>query len=309
MKRHLLPLITLLLANCLVAKDSAPADATPRTAATAPSTSGYVIQLTRKATVGDHYHVDATGSGEQRMSMSTDGQAMPPMDQSFTVNFSASGEVLALTPSGKETKTKFKIEKATLTAQGQTNDLFPAGTEMIAESNGGETQFLVGDSPVSPQITQALITAGVAMSSDENANDDQIFGTKDRKKAGDSWPINAAAAIPDLKKTGLIVEADNLSGKTTLNEVIKTGAQESLRISGTMTMHGITPPAPEGFTVDSFNFEASFGGIFPVELAQRPSQTSSTFEFKMVLSGTNEGKKITQTVTNKRSFTIKFSSK
>ena len=269
----------------------------------------YAIQLTRKATVGEHYGFLADSSQEQLVNVSVDGQAMPPRTVVTKVLITAAGEVLALTPAGRETKARFVIEKAVVSTGGPSVELLPPGTEVVAEQTGGKTAFLVGGVPAKREIAHALDVAGIEMASDEIASDDQIFGTSARRKVGDSWPVNATAAAADLTKKGVTVEPGNLTGTTTLAEIVRSDNQDALRITSTMAMKNVTPPLPPGIVVQSGEFNAAFFGIFPVDVTKRVIRSNMTMDGKFVCAGKTGDKDVAMTLTMKQSKDVTFSGK
>ena len=277
--------------------------------ATAVAAPDYPIQLVRKTTVGTHYGVVANGSQEQLLNMSVNGQSMPPKTEVTKVQVSATGEVLAVTPSGRESKARFVIEKAVINAAGSWSMLLPPGTEIVAECIGTKTVFLVGGSPATTALATALDVAGIELASDDIANDDQIFGTKERKKVGDSWSINGALAAADLAKKGIAIEPSNLTGNATLVEEQKSGNQDSLRISASMAIKNVKIPLPPGMVVESGEFKATFSGLFPVDVTKRPSRSGMTMDGKFVSAGTSGGKEVAMTLTMKKSTDSEFSSK
>lgn len=305
--KSLLFVIAFVLAGCASEQKAGSAGAAV-SSGQVPEAPDYVIQLVRKSTVGEHYRVVASGKDEQSLLMSIDGQDMPRKEEVVTVELIANCEVLALTPSGREMKTKFTVVKATRSGHGQLQEFLGAGTEVIAERVGDKTQFSVAGRPVDPAIGSALDTAGVDMSSDDSATDDDIFGTKMRKRVGDSWPINATAAAADLAKMEIMADPSKISGSTTLTEVVKQGTQDLLKISGSLAMQGVALPCPPGFAVQSSEMSADYSGLFPVDLTKAMVHGSMGMQMKVVISGVEDGKQVLMTMTKKRMHQAEFSS-
>lgn len=310
MKIHFSVFLALTLLGDITAGIGAPSaianDEAQSSAIAAPT---YSIRLARPTVVGTTYRMIASGSDEKRMDMTIDGQALAPRSSVVTVEITAVGEVLALTPSGREMKARLVIEKATGTAAGQSGELLLAGTEIIAENIGGKTNFLIGGVQVKPEVAKLLEIAGVSMESDEDVTDDDLFGTKEQKSVGDSWSINAAATAADLVKQGLPVNPSNLSGTVTLAEVIKSGEQELLRVAAAIKVRGVIPPAPTGFSVQYSEWNGSFSGLYPVEVDKRVNQQSVSLASRFVFSGTEKGKKAVVTMIAKGTHTVRFMAK
>lgn len=275
-------------------------------AAKAPNTQDYTIKFTRTATVGERYRVISQGSDEQYIYTRINDQEQRPRGEGFQAELIADCEVLALTQTGRETKTRLVVEKFTRTASGQTVELLPAGAIVLAERVGNKTVFTTDGSEATPVVVKALEVVGVSMAGDDGADDDTIFGTTGRKKIGEAWPINGAAAAADLVKLGIPAEAANVTGTTTLVEVVTQENQELLRLSATLKMTGVNPPVPPGFTVQSSLFTSEHSGLFPVDLTKRSRLESTALNFEVAVSGTQNGQPVVMTMSKKGSREVKF---
>jgi hypothetical protein len=282
----------------------------PLFAASAPA--DYPIQLTRKSVVGERYVVTIQARQEQSMEQSINGRALAPQGVLVLSDFVAAGEVLALTPLGKEMKSRLIVEKFTRTEAGQPRVVLPPGTELMAERKGRKTEYLLDGKPVTAELAAALAMVSVEQSSDEGANDDVVFGSKERKKPGDSWPINVAAAVADIAEMGVVVEPGNMTGSTTLLEVVKTGTQEALRLQGALTIKNVKiplPPLPPGIEVRASDMVMTYTGLFPTEVTKRANQSGLLMVAKVVCDGTMNGAELVVTIGMRQSkdttFTVK----
>lgn len=267
----------------------------------AASATDYPIQLVRKSVVGERYVVTIHGTQEQTMTRTVNGNPVPGQDGLVIANLEATGEVLALTPSGHEAKVKLTVQKFSRTEAGRSGEVLAPGTELIVERKGAKTEYLLGGKPVTPELAATLELVGVELGNDDSANDDQVFGTKERKKPGDSWSVNAAAAAADISKMGLAVEPANMTGSTTLAEVVKTGSQEQLRIQGALAIKNVSIPLPPGIAVKSSDMNVTYTGLFPVDLGQRVSQSGLSMVARIVCAGNLNGAELAMTITMKQS--------
>jgi hypothetical protein len=259
----------------------------------------YEIRFQRPVAVGDTYHATGTGSDEQSMLASIDGQPVQNRAEKYSVEYAADYEVLALTTTGRAAKAKLTIAKLIRTSGGESTELLPAGTVVTAEHVGRRTAFKQGDHAVAPLVSAALATLGVTMASDQQANDDQVFGTTGRKQVGDSWPINAELAAADLVKMGIPVTAANLSGQTTLAEVVSQDGGPVLRLTATMDIKGANPPLPPGLEVQSSVFTTAMSGLFPVDATKPVQQEGTSMVMEVKAGGTNNGRTMEMTMTKK----------
>lgn len=262
----------------------------------------YEIKLVRTVKVGDKYGVVATGTAEQHVTMTVSGQPAPPRDQVMSASLTAKAEVLAVTAGGREAKSRFTITKLTRTSGPQTDEPLPAGTVVVAERTGTKTEFKVGDAPVAPEVGKVLGLL-ISLESDQGANDDVVFGSKARRKVGDSWPIDSSAAAADAAtKGGMKIDPANITGTTTLAEAQKDG----LKITAAMTMKEVGIPLPPGMTVTASAFTADFSGIFPVDTSKRAVHNAFSMNGKVECAGKAGDKELTMVMTMKQARDVTF---
>jgi hypothetical protein len=282
----------------------------PLFAAGAPA--DYPIQLVRKSVVGERYVVTIHATQEQSIDQNVNGRSMAPQGSLVLSDLVAAGEVLALTPLGKEMKSKLVVEKFTRTEAGQPRVVLPPGTELIAERKDKRTEYFLDGKPVTAELAAALAMVSVEQGSDQGGNDDVIFGSQERKRPGDAWPINAAAAVADIAEMGVAVEPGNMTGNTTLVEVVKTGNQEALRLQGALTIKNVKvplPPLPPGIAVRASDMVMTYTGLFPTDVTKRANQSGLSMVAKVVCGGTMNGAELIVTFTMRQSKEIVFSGK
>jgi hypothetical protein len=275
-------------------------------AAAAPAwAADYEIKLVRTAKVGDHYAVTSKGAMEQHMTMTMGGAPMPARDQVIAAQLSAKAEVLAVTADGRETTTAFTVTTSSVTRAGVPGELVPAGTVIKADSTGGKTAFSVGGAPAAPELAQALEVL-IHLSKPTGKSDDDIFGSKSRHAVGDSWPADVAAAAADLAKEGKMqVDPTQLSGKTTLVELVP-GSAPALRITAAMDLGKVGVPLPPGMAMTTSNFTAHFSGLFPVDVSKRSLAQSMSMEGHFDCAGQVQGKDMTMTMVMKQAIDATF---
>ena len=182
----------------------------------------YVIRLTRPSKVGDRYRVDTTGTQNERERITIGGQVQKE-EKDLSVHLVAVETVLAVDSSATPTRYEYLIETCRRTSAGKTEELLSPGHKVVAETDAeGETVFTVDGDPALEDIAKAL---GVVISihRPNSPTDDDIFGTKERKKVGDTWNIDAAAAAADLSRAGLGISPDVLKGTISLAGIEPSG--------------------------------------------------------------------------------------
>jgi hypothetical protein len=270
-------------------------------------TPDYAIQFDRKSVVGEHYRMVSTGSDEQSVLLAIDGAPRPARELNYTFELVAACEVLAVTDKGHENKLQLTIEKLTRTAGGKATDVLPAGTVVVAARVDIKTTFAVGDVPVTPATANLLETGGVHLAVDHEPGDDEVYGTHERKKVGDTWSINAAAAAESLAKRGLPVDPSKITGSATVAELTEQNGIPAIRVDAKFGMHGITPPMPQGMTLDSSEFTATFTGLLPTDGIKRRLQEAMTMSMNVSASGSApNGATMAMTMTKKTTRETKF---
>lgn len=266
------------------------------------SAQDYEIKLVRTVKVGDKYGVISNATQEQHMTMSVNGQGTPPRDEAMSASLTAKAEVVTATPGGREGKTRFSITKLTKTLGAQTTEVLPTGTVVIAERVGTKMEFTVGAAPAAPEVAKVLGLV-ISLESDAGANDDVVFGTKERKKVADTWPIDVAAASADAAaKGGLKIDPADIAGTTTLVEA----KPEGLKISAAMTMKKVGIPLPPGMAVTASAFTADFSGVFPVDASKRAVRTAMAMDGKVECAGKAGDKELTMVIVMKQSKDVTF---
>lgn len=268
----------------------------------------YEIRLNRPSKVGDRYHIVTTCSDNSSAIATVDGQAMPPRNELIEAELAGDIEVLEVTPKGQSAKYNLVIEKFVRTdAKG--GELLPAGTTVLVEFVGGRTTFKVGGEPTGRLVSRVLEMAAVNAHSDDKAMDDQVFGTTERKKVGDSWPINAAVAAADLVKMNIPATPDKLSGQTTLAEALQQDGQKVLRLTGSMEMNGVSPQLPPGVEVQKSSLVATMSGLFPVDLTKQAVQAGTSMTMEVKAGGTANGRTMEMQMSKKTTRETKITAK
>lgn len=269
----------------------------------------YEVRLNRASAVGDHYRVVASGTDEQAMTATVDGQPVQSRKEAMAVEMIAECEVMAVTPKGREAQIKLTIEKLWRIDPAQAGELLPPGSIVMAEIAGSRTKFTVSGEPVSRVVAKALETIGVNVRGDDKASDDEIFGATGRKQVGDSWAINSAPAAAELAKMGIPATADKVTGQTTLAEAVQQDGQAALRLTGTMEIKDIAPPLPPGIELQSCLMKSTMSGLFPVDVSKHVLQESTTLSMEVKAGGTQNGRTMEMHMTKKSSRESKMSYK
>jgi hypothetical protein len=200
----------------------------------------YEIRLHHPQRVGSKNKVSATGRDLQEMSMWSEGRALRQEKKELSVEMDAVSTVLAVGPKGKPTSLSLQIQKLTKMDAGIQKDLLPRDTVVTASRAGKKTSFEMNGQAVEPDVAQALELVITVGNPELEDTDDDLFGTRERKRVGDSWDANQAAVAKLLMSDPRMTVKD-IIGKATLKELIKDASGQRLLVAFEVT--GKTVPA------------------------------------------------------------------
>jgi len=224
----------------------------------------YVIRFTRPSKIGDRFRLDAKGTTRESERITVGGQVQTD-EKDLSVHLIAAATVLAVDSQSNATRIEYVIQTCEKTEGGKTEQVLAAGRKVIAESDAqGKTEFMVDGDPALDDISKAL---GVVISAHTpgSPTDDDIFGTTERKKVGDTWSINTRTAATYLSKAGLGVSADNLKGTVSLDAVKTVGGVKALSLTTHMSAEGMTMELPEFLQIEKSSMAGEFTSLVPVD--------------------------------------------
>ena len=242
----------------------------------------YAIKMQEPLKVGQRYKFTAVASESSENSMTSGGRVLKEEKEELSVEMESEATVLAVDTKGRATKESHAIVK--LLQGSEKKPLLAAGTKVIASRSDRKTEFEIGGAPAPAAVAKAL---GVAVEiTSGGPTDDEIFGTTERKKVGDSWPMNEALALKDSKEklaaSGLNVTS--VKGTTTLEKVTKDAGVDVMHLVGNMT--ATLSPAPKGpFTSAESTMTATFTGAFPTDFSKSRREEGSTMTMVLKASG------------------------
>jgi hypothetical protein len=199
----------------------------------------YEIRLHHPQRVGSKNKVSATGRDLQEMSMWSEGRALRQEKKELSVEMDAVSTVLAVGPKGKPTRLSLQIQKLTKMDAGIQKELLARDTVVTASRAAKKTSFEVNGQAVEPDVAQALELVVSVGNPELDDTDDDLFGTRERKRVGDSWDANQAAVTRLMSDPRMTVK--DITGKATLKELIKDASGQRLLVVFEVT--GKTVPA------------------------------------------------------------------
>lgn len=253
----------------------------------------YVIKLSRPSKVGDRFRVDAVGAIRTKTVVRTEGEDARTINSAYGISVDGTVKVLAVNAQGMETKMALTVATCTATAGDEQIRMFPEGTVVTAEwdKEAAQTKYSVGGKPVSEPFGEALGLV-LNVNDPEGVVDDEIFGAKEKKRAGDVWAIDAAAASKELDRIGLQAREDDLWGETTLLAAEKAdGGEPVLKLRTNFKARGMSgagrrPDNP--MKVESGTMTVVTTVTLPVDAAKPPVRDETKVTIATELAGKND---------------------
>lgn len=255
----------------------------------AAADEAYVIRLARPKKVGDRYRLDAKGTRRDSQRLTVGGQPIGNEEKELSVHLVAAAKVLAVDAKSNATKIEYRVEscrKKTTSGQTTETEVLPAGRKVIVESIGGETSFTTDPGKTLDTDTRDALKVVLSAHEPDSPTDDDIFGTRERQRVGDTWALNAAAAARDLSKKGLPVSAADVKGSVRLEGERTLDATKALEITARFRVEGMKVPVPEGTKLEKSVMEAVYNGLFPADPQSRDQLPEKLkIQMNLVMSG------------------------
>ena len=180
------------------------------------------------------------------------------------------------------------------TSDGQVKVLAKKGTLITRETVKGMHTYTIDDKPINPQL---LVALKKVIPERGKAKDDDIFGTNELKKVGDSWVVNTKVAIDNMKESGVELGEKDLAGKVKLLKKEIYMGKESLFLEGFMASNKFDAPPnmklPPNAIVKSSNFKTKFQGHFPTDLKIPRLSTFADMNMSMEIDIPKNGQAVT----------------
>lgn len=285
--------ITLSLALLLVCAGTAFAD-------DAAKDKGYEIKLARPFKAGMKYSVTADGALVRHVKVTRAGQTQQQPEEGYGVRLEGTVEILAVDDTGEEAKVSVAVDKcARITPDGET-ELIAKGQTFIAEGKGKDTKFSLPDGSELAKDAADALDLVISLDTNDKLTDDDMLGTKEKKKVGESWPVTAAAIVEDSVRVGVVVKPEDVEGSFRLDGVEKVGDVECLKMSGNLRVKKLVTKAdaneddglPEGFVVENGTMEAKYTGLFPVDASVGSLAETASVSFLTLIKGGAPGNEV-----------------
>jgi len=277
--------VFLSIAVAVAAATASPAAATP-----IPGEE-YVVRMTRPKKVGDRRRVEATGSTKEAQRVTVAGQEVGKEEKVLSARLVAVQTILAVDAKSNPSRVEYLIESSERSSGEKTVEILPAGTRVIAESKDGETVFHVDGTPSLSAETIAALKVVITAHDPSAPSDDEIFGTRERRRVGDKWSMNTEAAARDFSKRGMTITAEDLTGAVQLDGVQSVEGVKALGVSARLHGKNLKIPAvPKGVTLEKAEMDGEMAAVYPADPAVGLSLSDRIqFRVSVLMSGQRPG--------------------
>jgi len=224
----------------------------------------YSIRLSSPESVGRKHWISLTGRRHQQLSATQNGRVVKPQSSDLFVIFEGREEILAVDSKGMAVRESFTVEKFTKTEDGVTSVLLKPGSVIITDGGQPDANQIVLQGGVMDEATLAAFSMLITPHEPNSFTDDEIYGTREPKGVGDSWIINTAAAVEDLKES-LVIPVDRMSGLSTIASKDIFGGDECLNMVTEVRADSVALKlVPSGFVPDLGTLQVTFRTCVPI---------------------------------------------
>jgi hypothetical protein len=259
----------------------------------------YEIKLHRPAKVDQRFRVTAVGREFSDMKVVAEGVILKNQHNEFDLEYEGEMTVLGVGGNGRANSQSHKVIRLVKTMAGEKKTLLEPGTIVKAYREDKRRVFEIAGASVSKELNEALALA-IDVGDTNSPTDDELIGTNDRKKIGDSWSANRATLEKLISRdsNGAIKIS---SGEFTLKEVVKDASGEALVVEGVIKA-AANFPLPEGLKVKENMMTMNLNLRSPVDVTKPRSRDDLDLSFNIVASGklAPEAPESTLTMTSKR---------
>jgi len=212
----------------------------------------YEIKLARPGKKGDRYRIEASGEQLRQVALRSGGQTIPGSSEGFKVELAGEATVLEADAQGNVTRAQVRVSTLARVVGLRRDEMLDAGT-LVTESRAGARQRFQIDGRDVPPVIKDLLEVVLAETTDPAVpNDDELVGTRERKKVGEGWPVNReglARFVSGDRDISLEVKPGDVEGSGRLAALEKVDGVECQRIDVAFSFLGtprIDPPPPPG---------------------------------------------------------------
>jgi hypothetical protein len=258
----------------------------------ADDAKSYKVTMERMSKVGDKVKIDAVAAYRNQMAVKVGDEDPKTLDESVGIRVEATAEVKEA-KDGRRTKVAYTIKECSLQVGDKTKKLLSDGDVVEARWEKDTTKYAVEGKDIPDELTEVFDLV-FELPDPQSALDDEIFRTSEKKKVGDTWSIDAAAAKKELGRIGINTKEEELWGETTLVEGPKADDKQNLKVKTSFKARNMSGPgrkADDKMKLDAGTLSIETTMLLPIDDKQPPAKEEVKISSTGEMSGKNdEGK-------------------
>lgn len=188
----------------------------------------YQIRFHRPAKVGEVFNYACSAAIRQQATATVSGQERKPSEQTLLYEIEAKCKAIRVDAQGNPVQASYAIERFVKTDMDRDEEILAKGTRVIAEADLKGTKFSLLEGKLSQEQQDALEI--VIQLDPEGHLDDVIYGTRERKKIGDSWPVNVREYVASMKRRDATCREEDVKATVKLTGVEEIGGIRYLKL-------------------------------------------------------------------------------
>jgi hypothetical protein len=243
----------------------------------------YPVRLSFPSKVGDRSKTSYVAESKNH-SVVTVNDRDTDRDDNHKVEIEGIEEVRTIDAKGNATRIAFTVKRCEeIMPDGKPRTIIAPGRMISMTCHDGDMIYMLDTGRVAPK-DEALLRLALHVSEANMPDDDELFGTKQRKSIGDTWPVNREAMSRRLREPSYdTVDPKNIKGTVKLvavEDVPDVGKCEHVEVD--FTVQKMTGNL-QGYKLEDGTFESIDAILIPMKGVD-PIQESSASTFHQIYS-------------------------
>jgi hypothetical protein len=223
----------------------------------------YAIDLSRAFEAGESRDVELRSGMTMTMEVSVPGADAKPATTAEGMHFLGRMDVLEVDPKGVPTSLALHV---TTFEAADGSELLAKGSTVHVKRGETEVEVTTDGAALSEAARKAVVVNFPPLKNEKGLVDEDVFGSKVRRKVGETWAIDAAHAV-DISKAlvGSTNPDPKASGEMKLVGVERAGTGKVLHIAGGFTVTNLRGALEQGVAVRDGTVVCTFDAHFPAE--------------------------------------------
>lgn len=250
--------------------DIAAEAANPAPDATAgQSADGYLVRLSRPMKVAQKFQYTSDATLVDSATGTVSGRVKTLTPRTVTVHLDGQSEILAVNPKGKVTKMRITVAECVARSGKERRTIVPPGRVVTAEAGKFKTKLMLDSGSLTIE-DDLILRAVVYLPKLDDVTDDEIAGTSQRQKVGQTWDVHPDQIQRAWAAAGVKLKRSQISGNAKVKGVEAIDGVQCLRVTGRIKVDHFLFPAseiPDGAKVEDASYEEKFTRLAPVDLS------------------------------------------